>query len=183
MDHIFSVSLSYNGSAYDSHQAIIPGYWGPTLVSSFSDPPEIHPLLIKPIEYASTSSPGELVGIVSTHGGAQAVMGGSNFTFSLSQFLYSATFPNELYLIFSLASNQSIDSRLPEIRGNSFLQRAVAAFGYSSPDQKTIVVGLDYLNSDIDINNSTILPFGDYAILVQNVGSQDGKTQISIKRV
>ncbi|MFH1235048.1 MAG: LamG domain-containing protein [Candidatus Diapherotrites archaeon] len=135
-------------------------------------------------DYASFSRNGLAIGLVST--GATYLMDitnvySSTFNIYLQQ-AHRAGVDKEFYLAYTSGNYTAFEDKKAYVRNGEFLKRVNPAFGIATTAIYTITLGLDYFDSNVDINGSFHLGPGSHSLLITNQGTSNGKVVIGIEK-
>jgi hypothetical protein len=178
--HSFNFGLRFDGNWWDS-SVHIPGF-----VVDQNMQNTVSQTLTQgsTFDYASFSRNGLAIGLVST--GATYLMDLTNVypsTFNIYlQQAHRAGVDKEFYLAYTSGNYTAFEDKKVYVRNGEFLKRVNPAFGVATTALYTITLGLDYFDSNVDINGSFHLGPGSHSLLITNQGTSNGKVVIGISK-
>jgi len=176
--HTFSFGLVFDGN-WRSSIVNIPGFVSDqnmqdTLTQTLSSSANI--------PFYSFKLGSLLIGLLSTGSAFSAEITNSDptvFNAYLSQ-VYRAGVDEEFYVAYTTGNYKDIEDKVEAIEKHDFLDRVNPAFGVATKAQYIVTIGLDYYDSDIDINGNIHLGPGTHSLDVTNQGYSGGKVVIGI---
>ncbi len=176
--HTFSFGLRFDGN-WRGSTVRIPGFVSD---QNMQDTASQTLSQSENIGYASFSLNSLLIGIVSTGAVYSADITNTDptlFNVYLEQ-VYRAGVDHEFFLAFTSGDHKDIDGSLTAIESGEFLDRVNPAFGVATSSVYTITVGLDYYDSNVDLNGNLHLGPGTHSLTILNQGLSDGKVVIEV---
>ncbi|MCX6802550.1 MAG: LamG domain-containing protein [Candidatus Diapherotrites archaeon] len=178
--HSFNFGLRFDGNWWDS-TVHIPGF-----VSDQAMQNTVSQTLTQgtTFDYAAFSRNGLAIGLVST---------GSTYLMDITN-VYSSTFniylqqahragvDEEFYLAYTSGNYTGFEDKKEYVRNGEFLDRVNPAFGVATSALYILTLGLDYYDSNVDINGSFHLGPGSHSLLITNQGTSSGKVVIGIAK-
>jgi len=178
--HTFSLGLKFDGN-WRSSTVHIPGFISDqnmqdTVTQTLSQSENL--------EYLAFSLSSLLIGIASTGSAFTADITNSDPTlFNIyMQQVVRAGVDEEFFLVFTSGDYRAMEGNKTAIARDQFLKRTNPAFGVATTAIYTITIGLDYYDSNVDLNGNVHLGPGTHGLVVTNQGISGGKVVIQIER-
>lgn len=178
--HTFNLGLKFDGNWWSSI-VHIPGFVSDqnmqdTLTQTLSQG--------STFDYVAFYLNNLLIGLVST--GATYTTDITNVyptTFNIyMQQAHRAGVDEEFFLALTSGDYRALEGKKEAVRNNEFLDRVQPAFGVPTSAIYTLTIGLDYYDSNVDINGNLHLGPGTHSLVIKNQGASGEKVVISISR-
>jgi len=178
--HSFNFGLKFDGNWWDS-SVHIPGFvtdqnMQDTLSQTMSQGTSF--------DYLSFSLNNLLIGIVSTGHVFQADITNS-YASTFNSYLqqsFRAAVNEEFLLVLTQGDYRKFEAQADVVRSGQFFDRPQAAFGVDTTSEYILSIGLDYYDSNIDLNGNFHLGSGTHQLVLTNQGTSGGKVVIGISR-
>ena len=178
--HSFNFGLKFDGNLWNS-AVYIPGF-----VTDQNMQGTLSQIMSQGIsfDYISFSLSNLLIGIVSTgHVFQVDITNSYASTFnSYMQQSFRSGVNEEFLLVLTQGDYRKFDSQADVVRSGQFFDRPQTAFGVETSSEYILSTGLDYYDSNIDINGNLHLGPGTHQLVLTNQGTSGGKVVIGISR-